>query len=240
MANKDINKEENTVINDGQATQPSMGDKIAKNKKLFGGIAIAVIVVVLGGIGWWMYNKNANENSAKKFSTAYVNALKNGNTDAASIKKQMDAVAKSEKGQAGGDQAEIALAGLYMQDNEYQKALNVLNNVDIDEPIMEVNAIILKGDAYVGLNKLSDALAQYDSAYNKSKDNNPQLAVRALLKKVSVLDAQKKYADSLAIYEQILADYPDALGSIANQVPGGITIEDIEAYAEAERARLGK
>ena len=240
MANKDIKNVDASVMNDANGVQPSVGEKLAKNKKLIGGIAAIVIVVVFAGIGWWFYNKNTNETSAKKFSTTMVNAMKNNTGSNDDVKKQMSALAKSDAGKDGGTQADILLAGVYMQDNEYQKALDALNAADIDEPVMEMNAIILKGDAYVGLNKLAEALGQYDEAFNKAKNDNPQIAVRALLKKVSVLDAQKKYADSLAIYEQILKDYPDALDSIANQIPGSITIEDIEAYAEAERARLGK
>lgn len=240
MANKDIKIENVDVNNDVNAAKPSVGEKVAKNKKLIGGIAVAVLVVIFGGIGWWFYNKNTNEESGKKYTTTLVNSMKTNSGDDAAVKKQMEGVAKSEAGKAGGTQADLFLANAYMQDNEYQKALNALNAADIDEPIMRMNATILKGDAYVGLNKLNDAMAQYDQAFNEAKDDNPQIAVRALLKKVSVLDAQKKYADSLAIYEQILTEYPDALGSIANQVPGGVTIEDIEAYAEAERARLGK
>lgn len=244
MADKDIKEIQEAAAGGATEAPAAFGDKVAKNKKTIVGIIVAVIVVALGCLGWWYYEKSANEKSAKAFSTAYTNGIKKGGDEAA-MQKELEAVAKAEAGKAGGTQANLTLAAIYIDNDEYQKALNALDATDIKEPVMKMSATILKGDCYVGLNKLNEALAEYDKAYSEAKDTNPEIAVRALMKKASVLDAQKKNSEALAIYEQIQKDYPDVLEQSANfagQNPDNMPLsdDDIEAKAENERARTGK
>ena len=93
---------------------------------------------------------------------------------------------------------------------------------------MKMNADLLKGDCDVALNKANDALNIYNAVYEEAKEKNPEIATRALMKKASVLDSQKKYGDALAVYQLIQKDYPQYA-----QV-------NIDAYVERESARAGK
>ena len=96
--------------------------------------------------------------------------------------------------------------------------------------MLEANALVLEGDCYVNLKKYDDALKAYNKAV-KAADKNPQIVPRVLMKEANVYDEQKAYDKALGCYEQIQKDYPQfVLGN-------GMTIE---AYAERERARLGK
>ena len=60
---------------------------------------------------------------------------------------------------------------------------------------------------------------------------NEQIVPRVLLKEANIYDEQKKYDKALECYEKITKEYP------AFQPGNGATIE---AYAEREKARLGK
>lgn len=240
----DINNPTEKTLDAATAqTHAAAGDKVAKHKKTIMGIIVAVLVVAFAGLGWWWYTKSTNKKSADAFANAYVNGMKKGGEEA--MIKEFENVAKTESGKVGGTQANIELAGIYLSKNEYQKALNAIQATDIKEPIMKMSATLLEGDCYVGLKKYDEALRLYGEVFDEAKDNNSELAVRALMKKASVLEAQKKSSDALAVYEQIQKDYPDALeqadqyvGTNPDMTP--LTDEDIEAAVENQRAGTGK
>ncbi|MCM1222832.1 MAG: tetratricopeptide repeat protein, partial [Lachnospiraceae bacterium] len=192
MANKNTKETEQTVMN---AAEPNFSEKMGKHKNAIIGVGIGGVVVILGGLGWWMWNKQSNQKSSEAYTTALTKSMKSNATDSVMI-KDLEKVAQSESGKTGGTLANIQLAGMYLQNNQYQKALDAINNTDIDEPVMEMNANLLKGDAYVGLKKYAEAISAYDEVYNKAQKNNPEVAVRALMKKASVLDAQKKNTEA--------------------------------------------
>lgn len=240
MANKDIKKDqEQTGIENLNESLTSFSSKVEKHKKVILGVVGGIVVVVLAGFGWYFFNKHQNKKSSEAYSTAVVNSIKeaqkaaatSNNPDSvfsATMIKNLQKVAQAEAGKTGANLANLQLANLYYSEGNAKKALEVLDAVDIDEPVMEMNALTLKGDCYVDLNKLNDAMSAYDEVIEKSKEDNPELAARVLMKKAVVLDSQKKYADALAIYEQVLKDYPQYANS------------DVEAYAERERALAGK
>ena len=113
---------------------------------------------------------------------------------------------------------------------KYDEAVKYLKKFKTGDDVLMANAQILLGDCYVNLKKYDDAISAFKKACNTA-DDNVQIEPRALLKMANVYDAQKKYDKALDCYEEILEDYPNfTLGN-------GLTIE---AYAERERARLGK
>lgn len=238
MANNNKKHEETaTGIESMNESLTSFGGKIEKNKKSIFGIVAAVIVVVLAVFGWIFWNKSNDKKSAQQFSSALVKAQKNINPNeakaesiyTANLIKELSNVAKTEDGKAGAHQANIVKGALLFQEGKAAEALKALENVDVNEPNIEANVIILRGDCYVDLNKYAEALKQYEEAFTLVKEANPEIAARLLLKKARVLDAQKKYADALAVYELILKDYPQNVAGM-----------NVEAYAERERALAGK
>lgn len=175
----------------------------------------------------------------RKFDSEFRDSLIN-----AEYKKVLQPIAKSEEGKTGGTIANIELARIYLNEGNPKEALNAIEQTDIDEPIMKMNALVFKGDCYVDLKKYPDAIKAYDEAFDKAKEDNPEIAVRTLLKKANVLTEQKKYADALGVYEQILKDYPQIAANLSRAIPtrNGQSIPgmDVEALAERARALAGK
>lgn len=238
MANKDI-KNEPTGIENLNESLTSFSSKVEKHKKVILGVVGGIVVVALAGFGWYFWSKHQDKKSASAFPTALVSATKDIQKEAqtsdnpdslysAIMIKKMQELAKKEEGRTGGTLAQIELAGLYYNDGKSKEALAALEAADIDEPVMEMCAMVLKGDCYVDLKKNKEALSAYDEAFDKAKEDNPEIAARVLMKKARVLDSEKKYADALALYEQILKDYPQYDNM------------NVEAYAERERALAGK
>lgn len=252
MAKKNKETENNGIENLDKSLN-SFSSKVEKHKKLIIGIAVGVIVAVGAGIGWYYYHKYQNKESAKAASTAYVKAFQaaskidSENPDSvldAALKKELQPIAKSEEGKTGGTIANIELARIYLNEGKPQEALNAIEQTDIDEPIMKMNALVFKGDCYVDLKKYPDAIKAYDEAFDKAKEDNPEIAVRTLLKKATVLTEQKKYGDALGVYEQILKDYPQIAANLSRAIPTrngqSIPAIDVEALAERARALAGK
>lgn len=267
MADKDIKKKEASTdgIEEISASLTSFSAKVEKNKKLIMGIVGGVIIVVLGCLGWFFWRKHVNKDSAAGYSTELVKSQKSAvekfqkeglSQDSAQIVldntmiKNLEAYAKAQEGKKGADLANIKLAALYYSKGKTKEALAAIEKVDIDEPVMEMQALIFKGDCYVDLNKYNEALEAYNKVYEETKEDNPEIAARALIKKAGVLSAQKKHGDALAAYELILKDYPQIAAELSAPTPitdpqsgmqmGMMPGYDIEAYAERERALAGK
>lgn len=243
MADKNKNaKNAETGIDNLNESLTSMGAKMQENKKTIGYVIAACIVVAMLVFGFIFFSTRSDQESAKRYSGIEAKvaqqaqkadpAAQDSIANALAI-KELSALAKSDAGKAGGNLANIDLAGRYYTSGKYAEAVKALQAAEISEPVMKANADILLADCYVNLNKLPDALSALDNAV-AGASANPEIAVRALLKKGTVLDSQKKYADALAVYQTILADYPQ----IAQRLSG--SGYNVEAYVERENARLGK
>lgn len=239
MAKHKKNVEESTGIDNLNESLTSFGVKMEKNKSLIGWIVLGVIVVAVAVFGFVFFNNRSKTESSRKYSGLEVKieeqvqkadpAAQDSLRNALWI-KELKALAASDKGQPGGNLANINLAGRYYQEGKFKEALACIDAAKVDEPIMKGQLLVLKGDCYVGLKQYPEAIKAYDAAISAS-DKTPDTTVRALAKKALVLDAQKKYADAKAVYELMLKDYPM---EAANQ---GI---NPEAYIARENARLGK
>lgn len=262
-SNKKQDSTETNKIDELNEKLTNAGQKIAQNKKKYGWIIAAVLIVaslVCGLLFWWlpMYRASSAKLYAKAEQTAYYNtkkALNNVNPeDSAFINKfndnllaEYEKIIKSEGNKPGGNQARIAAAEMYYDKGEYKKTIEYLDKVKVKEPMLKGQLLILKGDSYVNLNNLGEAMKCYDECLKESKDY-PMVSVRALLKKALVFDAQQKYGDALAVYKQIKKDYPRemeelSLQSVNSENPNMPDFDNaftIDAFIAREEARLGK
>lgn len=220
----------------------SLSNKVESNKKKIGGIVAIVVVAAVAVFGFIFWNNHNNAESAKKYSGVEAKAAQQAMKADPSAQdsvfnalaiKELQTLAKSDQGKAGGNLANLDLAARYYDQKKYNEAITCLKNADISEPIMKANATILLADCYVNTKKYNEALSALDQAIGEATDN-PEIAVRALLKKATILDSQKKYAEALAVYETIQKDYTQQ----ANQISASGF--NIEGYIAREQARLGK
>lgn len=226
MADKKQIEEENAIekLNDNLT---SASQKIAENKKVIfwvlGGIAIVAAFV----LSYFFIYRNPHLNKAfEAYNQVEIAAMGNDSVAAAGYKK----VADDYSGTDAGKLAALSAAETYYNQGKYKEAVAYLDKFSSSEPVLEANAIVLKGDCYVNLKQYDKALEAYGKAL-KAANKNPQIAVRVLLKEANIYDAQKKYADALKCYETIKAEYP------SYELGNGVSVD---AYIARENARLGK
>lgn len=236
--NKKTDKEISGIDNLNESLT-GFSDKVEKNKKTIGIIIAAVIIVAIAVIGYVFYSNRSSNESAERFSNIepQATAAAAGNDSVRNAKEieLLKSLASSDKGKTGATLANIDLAGKYYEAKKYNEALEAIKLVDTDEPLMKANLEILAGDCYVNLKKYPEAITEFDKAVSTAKEN-PETAVRALLKKATVLDAQKKYNDVIGVYDQIIAQYPDQV----EVLKGGQLSINVEALKARAEARAGK
>lgn len=224
MANNKTQEEQNAVekLNENLT---SASEKIAQNKKVIFIVIGAVAVVAAFVLSYFFIYRNPKLNKA---SEAYnnVEVVAQGNDSIAAAEYQK--VADKFSGTDSGNLAALSAAEAYYNQGKYKEALKNLDNFSCSEPVLEANAIVLKGDCYVNLKQYDKALDAFKKGIAKA-DKNPQIVPRVLVKMANVYDEQKQYAKALECYEQIKSDYPQ------NEIGMGI-----DAYIDREKARLGK
>lgn len=224
-SNKDKEQNEN-AIDRLNTNLSSASEKLANNKKIIYW-ALGAIVIIAGFIlsYFFIYRNPHLKGAAEAYNQVEITSAGNDSIAALEYKK----VAEKYTHTPAGHLAALEAGENFYDQGKYKEAAECLDKVNLDEPVLQANAIILKGDCYVNLKQYDKALATYKDAIKKG-DKNEQIVPRALLKCANVYDEQKKYAQALDCYEQIKSQYPTfTLGSAS-----------IDAYIEREKARLGK
>lgn len=226
MADKTKDQKEESAIEKLNSNLTSASERVAKNQKVIYISLIAFVAIAAAVLCYvFLISRPKVERAFEAYNNVEITAAGNDSIAAAEYMK----VAKNHSGDAA-KLAALSAAEHYYEMGKNKEALEALEKFSTSEPVLEANAMILKGDCYVNLKKYDDALGCYDKAI-KSAGENIQIVPRALLKKANIYDAQKKYQEALGCYEQISKDYPAFM-------PGnGISIK---AYEEREKARLGK
>ncbi len=225
-SNKNDIQQENS-IDKLNSNLTSASEKIANNKKIIFWVVGIIAVVACFVLSYLFIYRNPRLNkSFEAFNQVEITAAGNDSVAAAQYKK----VAQDYSGTDAGKMAALAAAESYYNLGNYKEAVECLDKFSTSEPVLEANALVLKGDCYVNLKKYDDALSCYKKALDKA-DKNEQIAPRVLLKQANVYDEQKKYGDALSCYEQIKKNYPEfRFGNGMN----------IDAYIERAKARSAK
>lgn len=210
----------------------SFGAKFQKNRKPIIGATIAIMVVVAAVLVYvFAIQRPAQHRAAAEAGLGYVENMKTQNAplDSAALvkanKKAEDHLRNAiNAGHDGGNIAALKLAEIQYENGKYQDALNSLGNYSPSDNIMGAAAMSLKGDCYVNLDKLDDAVAAFKNAISVS-DANPYYTPFFMMKLARVYDAQKKYSDALAIYQEIYDKYPQYFGTNIQELEKLIAVE---------------
>ena len=201
--------------------------KIAENKKIIFWVVGGIAVVAAFVLSYLFIYRNPKLNKAfEAYNQVEIASMGNDSIAAAEYKKVSD----NYSGTDAGSLAALSAAESNYNLGKYKEALASLEKFSTSEPILESNALVLKGDCYVNLKQYDKAIDAFNQAISKA-DKNPQIVPRVLLKEANVYDAQKKYDKALECYQQIKDEY-------ATFQPGNGL--DIDAYIARENARLGK
>lgn len=202
--NKKKAEETRTSIDTLNDSLTSLPAKLKESRKIITTASIVVIVIVaailfyLFGIRQPGINK-ANEN----IGLADRELIVNGNDSLA-----LDLYLKTaESGYDAGNRARLQAAILLYNQGKYQEAINAVKDYSANDAIIGAAAYSLKGDCYVMLDKLPDAVSAFKDAIDRSDDNTYYTPL-FMMKLARVYEAQKNYAEAEKLYQQIIDDFP--------------------------------
>ena len=202
MANN--KKDVHTSIDELNETLTSVEQHVENNKKIIiwslAGIVAVAAVILLYYYGIYAPNKKASSDAISKADIEL--AMGNDSTALAQYMQVAD-----EFSGAQADRAALQSAIILYQKGKFEEAVKYLDDASFDENLVAPAAASLKGDCYVNLNNLDNAISCYAKAIKSSNDNALYTPL-FMLKKATVLNEQSKIADALAIYEAIQSKYP--------------------------------
>ncbi|MDD2961065.1 MAG: tetratricopeptide repeat protein [Muribaculaceae bacterium] len=216
-----------TSIDEINDSLSSIEQHVENNKKIitWSILGIVVVAAVILGYVYGIHIPN-KEKSINAISQADIQ-LAQGN-DSIALAQYMNVA--NEYSNASGNRAALESAILLYKNGKYQEALNYLDQYDATESLVGAAANSLKGDCYVNLKNYDGALSSYDKALKISADNSLYTPV-FMMKKATVMSAQKDYKGAKAIYEKIEAEYPEYAQNYR---------VDIDKYIERASALAGE
>ncbi|MBQ0115375.1 MAG: tetratricopeptide repeat protein [Bacteroidales bacterium] len=192
-----------TKLEEVNESLTSTAQKLEENKKYIYWVvgAIMAVVVLAGGYYYGIYKPN--EAKAKdQIGQADIEYLMQ---DTAKALKDYEKVC-DEFSNKPAERAAFNAAIILYQQGKYKEAAKYLEDYDAAGNVVGPAAKSLLGDCYVNQKMYDKAISAFDAAI-KMADKNQLYAPTFMMKKATVLHAQKKYADEAAIYQDIKDNY---------------------------------
>jgi tetratricopeptide (TPR) repeat protein len=177
---------------------------VQDNKKLITICSLVVIAIIAIILAYVYFFRGPSINKANDAIGAADLTMAQGNDSLALAQYQNVA---DEYGYDAGNRAALQTAILLYQKGEYQKALEYIDKYSAKEEIIGAAAYSLKGDCYVNLDKLSEAIDCFKKAIKQSNDN-PSFTPFFMMKLARVYAAQNNHAEEAATYKEIMTQYP--------------------------------
>ncbi len=177
-----------------------------KSNKTLRTITFAVGGIIVGVVGYLLYNQFVSGPKGKKSEDSYwyaMNLIQQDSTDLAI--QELNTQIKKYDGLKGGENAQFLLGRQYMEKGEFKKAIEVLEKVKVKDTYVSSLTLGLQGDCYSELKKYKEAAAMYkDAAYKNLNDwTTPMYLFKAGLCAEELQD----YDAALKLYEEIQNDY---------------------------------
>lgn len=173
--------------------------KAKANKKSIAGLSIAVLVIIIAILAWYLIAQNGSRKADEAIGRADIELND-------SVAEQLYAQAAT-SGYRSGNRAKAEMGIRLYQQGKYAEAAEYLSDCSLNDNIAAAGVRTLEGDCYVNLEQYDKALKAYDEAISKA-DGNTQIVPFVLVKKAHVYRAQQNYAAEAAAYRTILDDYP--------------------------------
>lgn len=185
---------------------------LEKNKKPVSIIGGAIVIIVLGLFFYneYMYKPDDLKSQEALWHGEY-SLLNEQNWGAAILgdsigNEGLKSVVESYSGYSGGDIAQYELGIAYLNNSQYQEAINILEQVSFEDEMISSITFGAMGDAYIELGKFTSAAENYEKAYKNSK--NDLTAPVYMLKAAYAKETENKFEDAVKIYQKLIDDYP--------------------------------
>lgn len=231
MASKKHNEEESTVIMNLNDNLTKAGERVANNKKIiYIGVGVVAVVAAFVLSYLFIYRNPRLQNSWAAYNKVLLMQTKGELANDSVAAQEYQKVATNFSSTPAGNVAALSAAEAYYNVKNYDAAIKLLEKIDLSEPSLESQSRALLGDCYVNKKQYDKAIEAFNEAI-KIADGNPELVPGYLIKEANIYNAQKKYDQSLACYEQIKSEYPRY--TLSNGL-------DMDFYIEREKAFAGK
>ena len=182
-----------------------------ENKKTIWGCIIAAAVIALGVLAYNQFYLKPKKAEAQEQMYPAEAAFRQGNFDLALNGDGNNygfAQVIDEYGAKAGKAVYFYAGVCALQQQNYEEALGYLKKYNGKDPILAARAQACIGDAYVGLQKYSEAVAQFEKAAGLT-DN--MFAAEYLLKAAVACEELGNKDKALKLYETIKDKYPQSI-----------------------------
>jgi tetratricopeptide (TPR) repeat protein len=175
-----------------------------KQTKLVTFLIVGLLVLILGYFAYRQFIWSpANEKSKDAFWVGLNYAAKDS-IDLAI--EELQPVVKKYDGKIGGENAQFVLARQYMQKGEFQKALSLLEDVDVNDTYVSAMVIGLQGDC-------QSEMKNYEKAYNlyleaSGINENEMTTPMYLFKAGLCAEKNKDFEHAAECFIKIRDDFP--------------------------------
>ncbi|MDE6498747.1 MAG: tetratricopeptide repeat protein [Muribaculaceae bacterium] len=195
----------------------------ANKGKLMGALVFCIVIVVAAFV-WFFINQSGSRKADDLAGKADIEV-----NDSIAMDLYKEA---AKAGHKSGNRAKLEVAIRYYGQQNYEEALKYLKDASIDDKIVAAGADCLKGDCYVNLDRLDEAVKAYKSAISTA-DENPDIVPLVLIKLANVYRAQQNYKAEYEAYKTIVEKYPSYQYAQGQQT-------DLRKYMERARIAAGE
>lgn len=178
-------------------------DLVAKakvNKNSIIGVSIAIVVVIVGLLAWFLIRQEGSRKADEAIGRADIELND-------SIATQLyEAAATS--GYSSGNRAKAEMGIRLYQEGKYAEAAEYLSDCSLDDNISAAGVATLEGDCYVNLDQYDKAISCYRTAESRA-DGNPAIVPFILVKEANVFRAQENYGAEAEAYRKIIDKFPN-------------------------------
>ncbi len=212
MAKKETKKsDQNELIENPEVIAEKIvpgEDFLKSNSKILAGV-LAVAVVLIGGILFFQYNtQQQNEKAqAEMFQAVYffeqdsVDFALNGD----GINKGFLNIIESYPRTDAANLAHFYTGSIYLSQKKFEDALTHLQEFSTDDYLVQAKAYSLVGDANLELGKTEEAIAQYTKAARTNE--NKFMSPKYLAKLAVAQEEAGKIEDAINTYSEIEEKY---------------------------------
>ena len=178
-------------------------DLVAKakvNKNSIIGVSIAIVVVIVGLLAWFLIRQEGSRKEREDIPMLYAFVK------APIAPRLYDAAAPPVHTPGNRAKAEMGIR-LY-QEGKYAEAAEYLSDCSLDDNIAAAGVATLEGDCYVNLDQYDKAISCYRTAESRA-DGNPAIVPFILVKEANVFRAQENYGAEAEAYRKIIDKFPN-------------------------------
>jgi tetratricopeptide (TPR) repeat protein len=182
-----------------------------KNKKIFYGVAGAIVLVVAGFVGY-KYFATSQEDDAQKEMFIAVDYFEHDSLDLAlngdKVNRGFLDISEEYSLSKAGNLSNFYIGVIYLKKGKFEESIEYLKKFNAGDLLVQARAYALTADAYMELKDTENAI----SYYKKASEYNPNdfFTPRYLMKLGIAYEVNKDYEGAVKTYSTIVDDYSKA------------------------------